>query len=289
MSGSCAAGVNTSFAGLSYAKVAVLGLVQGISELLPISSTAHMRIVPALLGWPDPGSAFSAAMQMAAMVAVIFFFRRDIRAIAMGSLSAARAKEFADPDFKLAMFTLVATVPIVIAGWALSGLLNACDSPLRTLSVIAWACIGLGLLLALSELLARHSRTLKSATLKDAIAVGIAQAGALIPGVSRSGATITASLALGFQRKDAARFSFLIGLPAIALAGVRELWVLHHAGLGGHGWAVLSVGLATASASAFLGLWLLLQILERWSAWPFAIYRIVLGGVLLVLVSNGWK
>ena len=108
-------------------------------------------------------------------------------------------------------------------------------------------------------------------------------------GVSRSGSTITAALGLGFKRKDAARFSFLIGIPAIALAGAHELLVLHHAHLSSHGWAVLGVGLVTASVSAFLGLWLLMRILERWSAWPFAVYRIALGVLLLVLISHGWK
>ena len=288
MAGTCAAGVNTNFVDLSYAKVAVLGLVQGVSELLPISSTAHMRIVPALLGWPDPGSAFSAAMQMAALLAVIFFFRRDITEIAVGSSRSIKVRRFDDPHARLLIFMIVATVPIVIAGWAASGLLNACDSPFRSLSVIAWACIALGVLLALAEIFAKHLRTLESSTIKDAILIGIAQVGALVPGVSRSGSTITAALGLGFKRADAARLSFLIGIPAIALAGLHEVWVLHKAHLSLHGWAVLGVGLATASASAFLGLWLLMRILERWSAWPFAIYRVVLGVILLFLISRGW-
>lgn len=289
MSGTCAAGVNTNFAGLSYAKVAILGLVQGISELLPISSTAHMRIVPALLGWEDPGSAFSAAMQLAALVAIVFFFRSDLVAIGSGSLRSLKGRRFDDPDARLLVFMIIATIPIVIAGWAASGLLNQCNSPFRSLAVIAWSCIGLGLLLALAELLARHVRQFASATLGDAVLIGLAQVGALIPGVSRSGSTITASLALGFKRDDAARLSFLIGIPALALAGVRELWVLHHAHLSTHGWAILGVGIVTASVSAFLGLWLLLRILDRWSSWPFAVYRIALGALLLFLVSRGWQ
>jgi undecaprenyl-diphosphatase len=184
---------------------------------------------------------------------------------------------------------IVVTVPIVLAGWALSGVLNECNSPLRSLSVVAWACIALGVLLGLAEVLARHLRRLESATLKDAFMIGIAQVGALVPGVSRSGATITASLALGFKREDAARLSFLIGIPAIALAGARELWVLRHANLSQHGWAVLGIGLLTASASAFVGLWLLMRVLDKWSAWPFAVYRVALGVILLFLVSRGWS
>lgn len=289
MPGTCVAGVNTNFASLSYAKVAVLGLVQGISELLPISSTAHMRIVPALFGWPDPGSAFSAAMQLAALVAVISFFRRDIAEIASGSYRAIRTRRYDDQHARLLIFMIVATVPIVIAGGLASPILNACDTPLRSLSVVASACIGLGILLAISEVLARHLRQMSGATLKDAVLIGLAQVGALIPGVSRSGSTITAALALGLKREDAARFSFLIGIPAIALAGVHELWILHHAHLSGHGWSVLVIGLATAALSSFAGLWLLMRILERWSALPFAFYRIALGALLLVLISRGWK
>ena len=155
-----------------------------------------MRIVPALLGWADPGSAFSAAMQMAALVAVIFFFRSDLVAIGSGSLRSIKARRLGDPDARLLVFMVVATIPIVIAGWAASRLLNECNSPVRSLTVIAWSCIGLGLLLALAELLARHVRQLASATMRDAILIGLAQVGALIPGVSRSGSTITASLGL---------------------------------------------------------------------------------------------
>lgn len=289
MTSTCVAGVNTNFANLTYAKVAVLGVVQGISELLPISSTAHMRIVPALLGWPDPGSAFSAAMQMAALLAVVFFFRRDIAAIAVGSYQSVKERRFDDIHVRLLAFMVLATIPIAIAGWAASPLLNRCDSPFRALSVVAWACIALGILLACAELFARHSRQLHSARFRDALLVGLAQIGALIPGVSRSGATITASLALGFRREDAARLSFLIGIPAIALAGAHELWILHHAHLSHHGWAVLGVGLLTASISSFLGLWLLMKILDRWSAWPFAFYRVALGAFLLLLVARGWR
>jgi len=285
----CAGGVNTSFASLSYAKVSILGLVQGISELLPISSTAHMRIVPALLGWPDPGSAFSAAMQSAALVAVITYFWCDISEIASGSFAAVRAGRFTDPHARLLLLIIAATIPIVIAGAAASSLLNQCDSPLRSLNVVAWACIVLALLLAFAERAARHVRALENCRIRDALLIGVAQVGALIPGASRSGTTLTAALGLGFKRADAARLSFLIGIPAIALAGGKELWVLHQAHLSSHGWAVLGVGLSTASLSSFVGIWLLMQILERWSAWPFVIYRAALGVLLLFLTSRGWR
>ncbi|ESY72644.1 undecaprenyl-diphosphatase UppP [Mesorhizobium sp. M0051] len=284
----CTQGLDTGFVGLGYAKVAILGVVQGITELLPISSTAHMRIVPAVLGWQDPGSAFSAAMQLAALAAVISYFWGDVRGILFGSLDALARRDFADRHFKLALWIVLATIPIVIAGVALSGLLNTCNSPLRSLTVIGWACIAMAILLALAEILARHRRTVDEASLADALLVGIAQIGALIPGVSRSGSTLTAALGLGFKRAEAARFSFLLGLPAIALAGLKELWELHKVHLDAHGWSVLAVGLVVASISAFFAIWGLMRVLERFSAWPFVIYRGVLGVVLLLGVAMGW-
>lgn len=284
---SCTQGVDTGFVGLGYAKVAVLGVVQGITELLPISSTAHMRIVPAVLGWPDPGSAFSAAMQLAALAAVVSYFWADVREIAISSVSAATRRDLRDPYLRLLIWIIVGTIPIGIAGLTLARLLNTCNSPLRTLNVVAWACLVMALLLAVAELVARHRRSMLSASLTDALGVGIAQVGALIPGVSRSGSTLTAALALGFKREEAARFSFLLGLPAIALAGLKELWELHKAGLDLHGWLVLALGLLVASISAFLAIWGLMRILERFSAWPFVIYRAALGIALLLALWTG--
>jgi undecaprenyl-diphosphatase len=284
----CTQGVDTGFVALGYVKVAVLGVVQGITELLPISSTAHMRIVPALFGWQDPGSAFSAAMQLAALAAVISYFWRDVRDLTLGSIGAVVRGEFADPHLRLALWIVLATIPIGLAGLALAGLLNTCNTPLRALSVVGWACIVMAVLLALAELYARHRRTIAEVTLVDAALVGIAQVGALIPGVSRSGSTLTAALALGFRRDEAARFSFLLGLPAIALAGLKELWELHKAHLDAHGWSILALGLVVASISAFFAIWGLMRVLERYTAWPFVIYRGLLGVVLLIGVATGW-
>lgn len=284
----CTQGLDTGFVGLGYAKVAFLGIIQGITELLPISSTAHMRVVPAMLGWQDPGSAFSAAMQLAALAAVVSYFWSDVRDVASGSLSALVRRDFTDRYFRLAVGIVVATIPIVIAGLALSGILNACNSPLRGIAVIGWACIVMAVLLALSEIYARHKLTLKQVSVLDALLVGIAQVGALIPGVSRSGSTLTAALGLGYSRPEAARLSFLLGLPAIALAGLKELWELHKVHLGAYGWSVLAVGLVVASISAFFAIWGLMRVLERFSAWPFVVYRGLLGVVLLVGVAVGW-
>lgn len=284
----CTQGVDTGFVALGYFKVAALGIVQGITELLPISSTAHMRVVPALLGWQDPGSAFSAAMQLAALAAVVSYFWRDVKELTVNSIGAVARRTFDDPHFRLAVSIVLATIPIGVAGLALAGLLNTCNTPLRALGVVGWACIVMAILLGLAELYARHKRTVAEVTLIDAILVGIAQVGALIPGVSRSGSTLTAALALGFRRDEAARFSFLLGLPAIALAGLKELWELHKVHLDAHGWSVLALGLAVASVSAFFAIWGLMRVLERYTAWPFVIYRALLGVVLLVGVATGW-
>jgi undecaprenyl-diphosphatase len=287
LDGACSQGIDTGFVALGYARVAVLGVVQGLTELLPVSSTAHMRIVPGLLGWQDPGSAFSAAMQLAALAAVVTYYWQDVRGILFGSLSAVARRDWRSTEFRFAVGIVIATIPIVIAGLLLSPVLNACNSPLRTLPVIAWACVVLGLLLAVAELAARHVRPAAEARLGDMLLVGIAQVGALIPGVSRSGSTLTGALMLGFRRADAARISFLLGLPAIFLAGVRELWVLHKLGLSAEGWGILAVGLAVASVSAFAAIWLLMAVLERFSAWPFVAYRIALGLGLLAALHFG--
>ena len=284
----CAHGVDTGFVTLGYTKVAVLGIVQGITELLPISSTAHMRVVPALFGWQDPGSGFSAAMQLAALAAVVSYFWGDIRQLTTRSLLAVARREFNDRHLRLSIWIVLATIPIGVAGLALAKILNTCNSPLRSLSVIGWACVVMAILLGIAEVFARHKRTIDNVSFADTMIVGIAQVGALIPGVSRSGSTLTAALALGFKREEAARFSFLLGLPAIVLAGFKELWEIHQAHLNAHGWSILIVGLLVASVSAFVAIWGLMRVLERFSAWPFAIYRGMLGVLLLVGISIGW-
>ena len=284
----CIRGVDTGFVALGYAKVAVLGVVQGITELLPISSTAHMRLVPAVLGWQDPGSAFSAAMQLAALAAVVSYFWSDVRGLTVNSLQAIAHGQFRDRNLRFSLWIVLATIPIGIAGLSLANVLNACHSPFRNISVIGSACIVMALLLGVAEVRARHRRTIDSASFIDAMLVGIAQVGALIPGVSRSGSTLTAALGLGFKRDEAARLSFLLGLPAIALAGLKEMWELYKIHLDGHGWSVLALGLIVASVAAFFAIWGLMRVLEQFSTWPFVAYRFILGVVILVGVATGW-
>ncbi|MES2106558.1 MAG: undecaprenyl-diphosphate phosphatase [Pseudomonadota bacterium] len=287
MSISCPGGLDTGFATLDYLQIAILGVVQGITELLPISSTAHMRIIPALLGWSDPGSAFSAAMQLAALAAVVSYFWRDVREVAVGSSIAIRTRDFNSQPFRLAVAIVLATIPIGIAGLALSSVLNACNSPLRSLTVIGVSSLAMAALLAAAEFSCRHSRSMQEMRLRDALIVGLAQVGALIPGVSRSGSTLTAALFLNLKRDEAARFSFLLGLPAIALAGLKELWVLYHAHMPLEAWKLLGFGLVIASISAFCAIWGLMRFLEKFSTWPFVAYRAAMGIFLIAAVQAG--
>lgn len=288
MTASCTQGLDIGFASLDYLQIGLLGVAQGITELLPISSTAHMRVIPAVLGWTDPGSAFSAAMQLAALAAVLSYFWRDVRQVWMGSATAIRTRNFQDPSFRLAIGILFATLPIGIMGIALSSVLNACNSPLRGLMVIGISSIVMAVLMGVSELTCSHRRNVEDMRLRDALIVGLAQVGALIPGVSRSGSTLTGALFLNFKREEAAQFSFLIGLPAIALAGLKELWVLYQAHLTADAWAHLLFGLLIASISAFAAIWGLMRFLERFSTWPFVVYRALLGIFLVTAVSVGW-
>lgn len=288
MSSACTNGIDIGFASLSYLQIGFLGIVQGITELLPISSTAHMRIVPALLGWQDPGSAFSAVMQLAALAAVISYFYSDVKGLVGGTCKAIQQHRFQTHEFRLAIGIVFATIPIGVAGLLLSSMLNACNSQFRGLQVIALSSVAMSILLAISELKCTHIRRIEDMRLRDALIIGIAQVGALVPGVSRSGATLTGALFLNFKREDAAQLSFLIGIPAIALAGMKELWVLVHAHISIDAWLHLTFGLVIGSISAFVAIWGLMRFLEKSSTWIFVAYRAALGLALIGALNVGW-
>jgi len=283
-----ATSVDLGFTELSWLQMAVLGVVQGITELLPISSTAHLRVIPGILGWRDPGSAFSAAMQLASFAAVLVYFRKDIGTLSGATLRAVGSRNFASSDFRVVLGILLGTIPLVVAGLVLRPLLNGCHSPLRGLLVIGIASIVMSLLLALAEKTAKHRRTFAQITLRDGLIVGLAQGFALVPGVSRSGATLTAGLFCGMERETAARFSFLLGLPAVTLAGLYELRVLFKAGLSSEGWVTLLIGLLFASVTAFIAIYGLLRYLERRSTWIFVWYRLLFGVGIVAAVLGGY-
>jgi len=280
--------INIDFVDLEWYKVVILGIVQGITELLPISSTAHLRIVPALLGWKDPGTAFSAAMQLASLVAVVSYFWQDIKKLSGETFRAIAERNYQSSQAQLVLGLILGTLPLAVVGLLVKKSINAPDSPFRTLQVIGIASIVMSLLLALAEMQGKHEREFNQLTIKDGILVGIAQAFALIPGVSRSGSTLTAGLWLRMERETAARFSFLLGLPAVILAGALEIHELLKAGLDGHGWLILLIGLTSASISAFLAIYGLLSYLEQRSTWIFVWYRLAMGVFLLVGVSVGF-
>lgn len=280
--------VDLGFVHLTWIQVAILGIVQGITELLPISSTAHLRVIPGILGWTDPGSAFSAAMQLASFAAVVAYFKKDIGSLTVAGFRAVSSRDFQSNDFRVLLGVLLGTFPLVIAGAALRPILNGCHSPLRGLLVIGLSSIGMSLLLGIAEKFARHRRQFGEITLRDGIIVGLAQSLALIPGVSRSGATLTAGLFCGMERATAARFSFLLGLPAITLAGLYELSVLIKVGLNTQGWITLLIGLIFASVTAFAAIYGLLHYLERRSTWLFVWYRLIFGVAIVAGVAVGY-
>jgi len=269
---------------MSLLQAIVLGLVQGLTEFLPISSTAHLRIVPELLGWPDPGAAYSAVIQLGTVAAVLIYFRKDLvtltKAFFQGLM---RRQPFATTDSRLAWFVLIGTLPIGICGLAFK---KTIEGSLRSLYVISGSLIVLALILFVVERMASHKRTLDDMRWRDGVIVGLWQALALIPGSSRSGTTITGALSLGLRREDAARYSFLLSIPATSLAGIFELKHLLEA-TERPSTAALVTGTVVAFASGWAAIAWLLSYLRKRSTLIFIVYRVVLGVVLLVLLNLG--
>ncbi|MEO1068764.1 MAG: undecaprenyl-diphosphate phosphatase, partial [Cyanobacteria bacterium J06638_6] len=196
----------------------VIGIVQGLTEFLPISSTAHVKMVPVVLGWGDPGVAFTAVIQLGSIAAMIYYFWDDLHQVVGGMVKAALSGKYQSSDFRLGLGILLGTIPIVVGGLAIKALIPDFDnSPLRSSATIAVVSIVMALLLGLAEVISTRQRSFDTLTLKDGVTMGFAQALALIPGVSRSGSTLTAGLFMGLERATAARFSFLLGIPAISL------------------------------------------------------------------------
>ncbi len=270
-----------------------LGIVQGLTEFLPISSTAHLRIMPALFGWDDPGAAFTAVIQLGTLVAVLLYFWRDIVRICLSVgkclVSGNPLKEF---DARLGWMIAVGTVPIVIFGIMFKDLIS---TSLRSLYVISGSMILLALLLNIAELVMKNRlrkgvplKTMEGLSWWDAILIGLAQAVALIPGSSRSGTTITGGLFLGMDRETAARFSFLLSLPSVFAAGIYEIIKEHEALLSMQiGLPSIIVASLVSGIVGYASISFLLSYLKKHSTYLFIIYRIVAGIVLLILLTNG--
>ena len=271
----------------------ILGIIQGLTEFLPISSTAHLRIIPALFGWPDPGAAFTAVIQFGTLVAVMIYFSKDILQITGSVIQGVVKRDLLhDRSAKLGWMIAAGTVPIVIFGLSFKG---AIETSLRSLYVISTSLIVLALILVVAEYLTKKRiqkgitpRALESITWKDAIIIGLWQSVALIPGSSRSGTTITGGLFMGLSRETAARFSFLLSLPSIFAAGVLEL-VKEREALFSPEIGVMNLIVATVVSGivGYASIAFLLEYLKKHTTYIFIIYRIAMGAALLALLSLG--
>src|SRR5262245_11083085 len=274
-------------------EIIVLAIVQGLTEFLPISSTAHLRIVPALLGWEDPGAAFTAVIQIGTLVAVLTYFWRDVvRIIAAMLADLRRGKLATTHDAQLGWMIAVGTLPIIVCGLLFK---SAIKTTLRSLWVMSAALAGVAILLAIAELFVRRrqaagieGRSVDQVTWRDAIVVGLAQACALVPGTSRSGATILGGLGCGLSREAAARFSFLLSIPSILAAGLYELLEARHELFATRNHAIeLAVALVVTAIVGYATIPWLLGFLRKHSTFVFIIYRLLLAGLLVVLLMNG--
>ena len=271
---------------MSLLEAIVLGIAQGLTEFLPISSTAHLRIVPAFAGWDDPGAAFTAVTQLGTMAAVLIYFRDDLWRIARAWKAGLRDREKRRRlDSRLGWYILLGTIPIGVFGLLFE---HPIENGARDLYLIGTTLIVLGLVLALAEKVGRREREIEQLDRRDGIAIGFAQACALVPGVSRSGATISAGLFLGLSRTAAARYSFLLSIPAVVLSGLFELEGI----LGGDEGDDTSLGaLAVATFLAFVvgyaSIAFLLRFLVNHSTAIFVVYRVALGVLVLVLTATG--
>jgi undecaprenyl-diphosphatase len=261
----------------------VLGIVQGLTEFLPISSSAHLRIVPALLGWEDPGAAFTAVCQLGTEAAVLIYFRHELWAIIRKWLGGPR--RFEDPDVRLGWFLIVATIPIGILGFIFR---DQIETGARNLWLIGTVLIVFALVLGYADRVGRHEREVERLSFRDGVLIGLAQSLSLVPGVSRSGATMSAGLLLGLQRPAAARFSFLLAIPAVVASGLFELKDVvtgdKHVNT-----SVFNVGVATVVAFfvGYAAIAWLLRYLTTHTVTLFVVYRIVLGSLVLILVASG--
>ena len=256
-----------------------LAVVQGLTEFLPISSSAHLILVPAFTGWKDQGLAFDVAVHVGTLAAVVVYFRNEVLAMARAWVASLQTHRL-DTDARLAWSVVFATVPVGLAGFLYQ---DEIERYLRSPSVIATTTIAFGLLLGWADHSARRQRNEYSLNWRDVLVIGIAQALALIPGTSRSGITITAGLALGLTASAAARFSFLLSIPAIFLAGGLATLELLNQGSSIQQWQALLWATVIAAFSAYFSIHFFLKLLTRIGMLPFVAYRVLLGiGILLV-------
>jgi undecaprenyl-diphosphatase len=268
---------------VSVLEALVLGIVQGLTEFLPISSSGHLRIVPAFFGWDDPGAAFTAVIQLGTMAAVLVYFREELWRITTASVGAVRARDWhpSDPEARLGSYIALGTVPIAILGLAFA---DTIEDEFRNLELIGSTLIAFSLVMLFAEARSKRRRQMNDLSARDGLLIGCAQALALVPGVSRSGATISAGLLLDFDRTVAARYSFLLSVPAVVLSGLFEL---RHIGEGGAPVGATVVATLLAFVTGYASIAFLLRYLVRHSIGVFAGYRIALGVLVIALAASG--
>ena len=286
LSQSLPSGTNNSASGINIFQALILGMVQGLTEFIPISSTAHLKAIPVALGWGDPGVTFTAIIQLGSIVAVLWYFWQDLTNLVIGVIKAVKKKNYQDKDFKIIIGILIGTIPIIIFGLSLKIFVPDLDnSAFRSMKIIAIASIIMALLLAIAEKVSNHKRNFDNLSTKDGILIGFAQSLALIPGVSRSGSTITSGLFLNLERSTAARFSFLLGIPAISLAGLVELKEVFTATSSPIGLIPLIVGLISSGIFSYLSIAWLIRYLQRKNTWVFVWYRLLFGVAILLAIA----
>lgn len=262
----------------------VYGIIQGLTEFIPISSTAHIRVIPALLKWGDPGAAYTAVIQIGTLIATLIYFRQDIYFMITGFINAFKTKKFfEDPYSRMFILVIIGTIPISIFGLLLKKFI---EGDARGLYVVSSSLIGLAIILFIAEKISSRKKEFSEITVKDGLIIGLAQALALIPGSSRSGVTITAGLFCGLKRDVTARFSFLLSIPAVGLSGLYELYSERQALLNEN---TLSLIIATVVSGivGYLAIAFLLNYLKTRSNLIFIVYRLLLGLVILLLLSTG--
>jgi undecaprenyl-diphosphatase len=269
---------------LDFLKAVVLGVIQGLTEFLPISSSAHLRIFPEWFGWGDPGAAFTAVIQIGTELAVLIYFRKDIWRIA-----SAWVRSLYDPawrghaDTRMGWYVIVGSLPIVVLGVLLKDLI---ENDFRSLWIIGTTLIVLGVVLGVADRIGRNDRSIEKMTLRHAVLLGGAQAMALIPGVSRSGATISMGRFLGYERAAATRFAFLLAIPAVVGAGIFELREIP-GGDNAYGPMPTLVATVVSFLVGYAAIAWLLRYVSTKSFLPFVVYRIALGSLTLFLVWQG--
>ncbi|MDJ0618514.1 MAG: undecaprenyl-diphosphate phosphatase [Calothrix sp. MO_192.B10] len=273
--------------GMNVWQAIFLGFVQGATEFLPISSTAHLKAVPVMLGWGDPGVAFTAVIQLGSIAAILWYFWGLLMEVIKGATSAIARSDYQDNNFRIALGIAIGTLPIVFLGLLIKSFFSQFyDANLRSMGAIAIASIFMSLLMGLAEKMGQRKRGFDTLGMNDGILMGFAQALALVPGSSRSGSTLTGGLFMGLERETAARFSFLLGIPAITLSGLVELKDLLSTGIGDAGIVTLIAGVISSAIFSYLAIDWLLRFLQTRSIWVFVWYRLIFGVVILGAIGT---